>query len=62
MLGKIENNLARNKLNRSRLQQFAQNLVTYIETQHTDIHHPKHKEKQMGYGKGKGGGKKPPKR
>lgn len=61
LLGKIENNLARNKINQGRLIKFTENLVNYIQVTHTEILHPTFKEKKMGYGKGKGG-KKPPKR
>lgn len=63
MLGKIENNLARNKMDHNRLRVWAQNLVDYIQTTHTDIHHPSYKtpeERKMKYKKK--GGKKPPKR
>lgn len=62
MLGKIENNMPRSRMNRDRLRMFALNLLTYIETQHCDIIHPTHKEKTMGMGRGRGRGKKPPKR
>ena len=61
MLGKIENNMPRSKINLDRLRNFTQNLISYIELEHTDILHPKHKEKAMP-GRGKGRGKKPPKR
>ena len=47
MLGKIENNMPRSRMNRDRLRTFAQNLLQYIETLHTDITHPTHKEKTM---------------
>jgi hypothetical protein len=47
MLGKIENNMPRSRINRDRLRAFALNLMQYIETQHTDITHPTHKEKNM---------------
>jgi hypothetical protein len=47
MLGKIENNMPRSRINRDRLRTFAQNLLQYIETMHTDIIHPTHKEKDM---------------
>ena len=61
MLGKIENNMARNHLRGQRLKQFALNLVDYISVTHTEVLHPTYKEPKMGYGKGKGG-KKPPKK
>lgn len=47
MLGKIENNMPRSRINRDRLRTFAQNLLQYIETEHTDITHPTHKDKTM---------------
>jgi hypothetical protein len=34
-------------MNRDRLRTFALNLMQYIETMHTDITHPTHKEKKM---------------
>lgn len=40
MLGKIENNLARNKMTPARLAQFALNLVHYVEQEYGDIVHP----------------------
>jgi len=47
MLGKIENNMPRSRMNRERLRVFAVNLIGYIETAHSDIIHPTHKEKKM---------------
>jgi hypothetical protein len=47
MLGKIENTMPRSRMNRDRLRTFALNLMQYIETTHTDITHPTHKEKKM---------------
>ena len=47
MLGKIENTMPRSRMNRDRLRTFALNLMQYIETTHTDITHPTHKEKTM---------------
>ena len=61
LLGKIENNLPRNRITISRLNAISNNLVTYILTEHTDILHPTYKEPKMQYKK-KGGGKKPPKK
>lgn len=60
MLGKIENNMPRSRITIARLNAFARNLVTYITDKHTDILHPTHKEPKMGRGRGRG--KKPPKR
>lgn len=62
MLGKIENNMARNRLDISRLKTFAERLVTYIEDSKTDILHPtyltpeekKMKKKKKGGGRGRG--------
>jgi hypothetical protein len=60
LLGKIENNMARNRMTLDRLEHWAVNLVGYINSQHSDLIHPKHKEPNMGRGRGKG--KRPPKR
>lgn len=63
LLGKIENNMPRSKMTIDRLEVFAGRLIEYITTQHTDIIHPTYKtteERKMGRGRGKG--KKPPKR
>lgn len=62
MLGKIENNMPRSRMNITRLRSFALNLLSYIETTHTELLHPTYKEKTMGMGRGRGRGKKPPKR
>lgn len=40
MLGKIENNLARNRMTPGRLSLFAINLVNYIQQEYEDIVHP----------------------
>lgn len=42
-IGKMENNMARNKITRERLINLLGNFVNYIETQHTDLIHPTHK-------------------
>ncbi|CAB4137187.1 recombination endonuclease VII [uncultured Caudovirales phage] len=50
MLGKIENNLVRNKMTPARLAQFALNLVHYVEQEYEDIVHPTYlttEEKKM---------------
>jgi hypothetical protein len=63
LLGKIENNMPRSKMSMDRLAVFAERLLDYIKTQHTDIIHPTYKtpeERKMGRGRGRG--KKPPKR
>jgi hypothetical protein len=63
LLGKIENNLPRSRVNLDQLEIIAQRLIEYIKTKHTDLIHPtyKLKEKTMP-GRGRGRGKKPPKR
>lgn len=63
LLGKIENNMPRSRMTMDRLEVFAGNLIEYIKTQHTEVIHPTYKtpeERKMGRGRGKG--KKPPKR
>lgn len=63
LLGKIENNLARNRMSMARLEHWAFNLVGYINKTHTDLLHPSHKEKTMkNGGRGRGRGGRPPKR
>ena len=63
LLGKIENNLARNRMSMERLEHWAFNLVGYINTEHTDLTHPRHKEKTVkNGGRGRGRGGRPPKR
>lgn len=42
MLGKVENNMARSRMDIIRLRAWAENLVDYIQTVHTDIVHPTH--------------------
>ena len=46
MLGKIENNMARNKMDIQRLTNFAANLSDYMQTQYTSIRHPTHLTKE----------------
>jgi hypothetical protein len=62
MLGKIENNMPRNRITIRRLETFATNLVRYLEQEYEDIVHPTYltpEEKKMkAYKKKKGGGKK----
>lgn len=63
MLGKIERNMARNRMTQQRLATWAENIVQYINKTHTDLIHPTHKIKEQTMpGKGRGKGKKPPKR
>jgi hypothetical protein len=45
LLGKLENNLARNKMSDSRLRNWSNNVVGYISKQHTELIHPTHKIK-----------------
>lgn len=46
MLGKIENNLARNRLTTVRLNNFLTNLIVYIEKEYEDVVHPTYKTKE----------------
>jgi hypothetical protein len=60
MLGKIENNMARNKMDIVRLQTWAINLTAYIKDTHTDVIHPTYKtleERKMKKKKGRGTGR-----
>lgn len=62
LLGKIENNMPRSRVDLDRLAKISKNLITYLTADPvTDLLHPTFKEKTMGnYGKGKG--KRPPKK
>lgn len=64
MLGKIENNMPRSQMSIDRLKIFAERLVTYMTEEHSDVLHPtyKTKEERKMPGRGRGKGKKPPKR
>jgi hypothetical protein len=68
LLGKIENNMARNRITVQRLEKIADNLIKYMATQHTDLIHPTFKEKKMralptrGMRTKTNRGKKPPKK
>ena len=65
LLGKVENNMARNRVSIERLEHWASNLVGYINSQHSDLIHPRHKlkgERTMKKAMGRGKGKRPPKR
>lgn len=67
LLGKIENSLPRSKVNLDQLEVIAQRLIEYIKTKHTDLIHPTYRtpeERKMKktMGRGRGRGKKPPKR
>ena len=64
LLGKLENNLARNKMSMNRLEQFSKNIVKYITQEYEDVIHPTYltkeerKMKQAYKKKKKGPGKK----
>lgn len=62
LLGKIENNMPRNRITMRRLEMISQNLVKYLEQEYADIVHPTYKTKEPKMGRGRGKGKKPPKR
>lgn len=59
LLGKIENSMPRSRVDITRLEGIARNLITYLTDTHTEILHPtyKTKEQKMGRGKGKGKGR-----
>ena len=61
LLGKIENNMARNHISVERLQKICDHLIPYITDCHTDVIHPTHKEPKMKAYKKKGKTR-PPKR
>lgn len=46
LLGKLENNLKRNKMTESRLRNWTNNVLGYMGKQHTELIHPTHKVKQ----------------
>lgn len=59
LLGKIENNMTRNRVDLGRLSKFAENLISYLTADGTDLLHPTYKtkeERKMAYKKRKGGG------
>lgn len=62
MLGKIENNMARNRIDIGRLEHFSKNIIKYIVSEYPDIVHPRYlsqEERKMKKAyKKKGGGKK----
>ena len=63
MLGKIENAMPRSRVSVERLEVIAGRLIEYITTQHTEVLHPTFKTKEeRKMGRGRGRGKKPPKR
>jgi hypothetical protein len=63
MLGKIENNMPRNRVNIERLSKLADNLIKYLVADaKSEFLHPTFKIKEPKMGRGRGRGKKPPKR
>ena len=68
MLGRIENNMARSRIDLDRLKAIASTVYEYITSTHTEILHPTYltKEQKMqkakSRGRGRGTGRKPPKR
>jgi hypothetical protein len=46
LLGKIENNMPRNRISLGRLKQIGLNLSSYIEQQHSQVRHPTHLSKE----------------
>ena len=43
MLGKIENNMPRDRISLDRLDEFAKNIVKYLKANYADVIHPTHK-------------------
>ena len=63
LLGKIENNMARNRVDMARLSGISKNLIRYLTADPvTEFLHPTHKQKEPKMGRGRGRGRKPPKR
>lgn len=63
LLGKIENNMPRNRVDMGQLAKIAENLIKYlVATPKSEFLHPTHKIKEPTMGRGRGRGKKPPKR
>lgn len=63
LLGKIENNMPRNRITIERLESFSENLMNYLKQEYEDVVHPTYKTKEPKMpGRGRGRGKKPPKR
>ena len=62
LLGKIENNMPRSRVDLGRLSRIADNLIGYLTADPvSELLHPTYKEKTMP-GRGRGRGRKPPKR
>lgn len=62
LLGKLENNLARNRVDLGRLAKFSENLISYLTSDpQSEFLHPTFKIKEP-KGMGRGKGRKPPKR
>lgn len=63
LLGKIENNMPRSRVDLGRLSNIANNLIKYLTADPVSEYlHPTHKIKETVMGRGRGRGKKPPKR
>jgi hypothetical protein len=64
LLGKIENNMPRSRVDLGRLAGISKNLIKYLTADPvTELLHPTHKtEEERKMGRGRGRGKKPPKR
>lgn len=63
LLGKIENNMPRSRVDIGRLAKFSDNLIKYLTADaNSEFLHPTYKLKEPNMGRGRGRGKKPPKR
>lgn len=63
LLGKIENNMPRSRVDLGRLSRIADNLIRYLTADPVcDLLHPAHKLEEQTMGRGRGRGRKPPKR
>jgi hypothetical protein len=63
LLGKIENAMPRSRVDLGRLSQISDNLIRYLTADPiTDLLHPTYKIKETTMGRGRGRGRKPPKR
>ena len=63
LLGKIENNMPRSRVDLGRLAGISRNLIKYLTADPvTELLHPTYKIKEPTMGRGRGKGKKPPKR
>jgi len=63
LIGKIENAMPRSRVDLGRLSKISDNLIRYLTADPiTDLLHPTYKIKETTMGRGRGRGKKPPKR